>query len=38
MFIEIRSSNPITYDFKEHFKIVEICMVTFNVSVLNRLK
>ena len=38
MFIEIRLSNPRTYDFKGHFKIVEIYMVKFNVSILNRLK
>ena len=38
MFIEIRLRNPITYDFKGHVKIVEIYMVKFNVSILNRLK
>ena len=38
MFIEIRLCNPITYDFKGHVKIVEIYMVKFNVSILNRLK
>ena len=38
MFIENRLCNPITYDFKGHVKIVEIYMVKFNVSILNRLK
>ena len=38
MFIEIRSFNPITCDFKGHVKIVEIYMVKSNVSVLNRVK
>ena len=37
MFIENRLCNPITYDFKGHVKIVEIYMVKFNVSVLDRL-
>ena len=38
MFIEIRLCNPVTYNFKGHVKFVEIYMVKFNVSVLNRLK
>ena len=38
MLIEIRLCNPMTYDFKGHVKIVEIYMVKFNVSILNRLK
>ena len=38
MFIKIRLCNPITYDFKGHVKILEIYMVKFNVSILNRLK
>ena len=38
MLIEIRFCNPMTYDFKGHVKIVEIYMVKFNVSILNRLK
>ena len=38
MFIENRLCNPITYDFKGHVEIVEIYMVKFNVSILNRLK
>ena len=38
MYIEIRSCNPMTYDFKGHVKIIEIYMVKFNVSILNRLK
>ena len=38
MFIEIRLCNAMTYDFKGHIKIVEIYMVKFNVSILNRLK
>ena len=38
MFIEIRLCNPITYDFKGHVKVVEIYIVKFNVSILNRLK
>ena len=38
MFIENRLCNPITYDFNGHVKIVEIYMVKFNVSILNRLK
>ena len=38
MFIENRLCNPITYDFKGHVKIVEIYMVKFNVSIVNRLK
>ena len=37
MFIEIRC-NPMTYNLKGHVKIVEIYMVKFKVSVLNRLK
>ena len=36
--IEIRLCNSITYDFKGHAKIVEIYMVKFNVSILNRLE
>ena len=36
--IETRPCNPITYDFKGHVKIVEIYMVKFNVSIVNRLK
>ena len=36
VFIEIRLCNPMTF-FKEHVKIVEIYMVKFNVSILNRL-
>ena len=38
MFIEIGLCNPMTYDFKEHAKMVEIYMVKFNVLILNRLK
>ena len=38
MFIEIAVCNPLTYDFKGHVKIVEIYMVKFNVSIVNRLK
>ena len=38
MIIEIRLSNPITYHFKGHVKIVETYIVKFNVSILNRLK
>ena len=38
MFIEIRLCNPMTYIFKGHVKIVNIYMVKFNVSILNRLK
>ena len=38
MFIEIGLCNPMTYDFKEHAKMVEIYMVKFNVLTLNRLK
>ena len=37
MFIEIRLCNPMTY-LKEHDEIVEIYMVKFNVSILNRHK
>ena len=37
MFIEIRLCNP-TYVFKGNIKFAKIYMVTFNVSVLNRLK
>ena len=37
IFIEIRLCTPMTYDFKEHVKTVEICMVKINVSILNRL-
>ena len=37
IFIEIRLCNPMTY-FKGHFTIVEIYMVKFNVSILNKLK
>ena len=38
MFIEIRLCNPMAYIFKGDAKIVKICMVKFNVSILNRLK
>ena len=38
MFIEIRLCNPMMHDFKGHVKIVEICMVKTDVSILNRLK
>ena len=38
MFIEIRLRNPMTYNFKGYVKIVEIYIVKFNVSVLNRFK
>ena len=38
MFIEIAVCNPLTCDFKGHVKIVEICMVKFNVSIANRHK
>ena len=38
LIIEIRLCNPMTYDFKGHGKIIEIYMVKFNVSILNRLK
>ena len=38
MLIEIRFCNPMTYDFKGHVKIVEIYMVKFNVSILNKFK
>ena len=38
MFIEIRLCNLRTYYFKEHVKIVEMYMVKFNVSILNRLR
>ena len=38
MFIEIRLYNPMTYDFNGHVKVVEIYMVKFHVSILNRLK
>ena len=38
MFIEIRLCNLMTYYFKEHVKIVEMYMVKFNVSILNRLR
>ena len=38
MFIEIRLCNPMTYIFKGHVKIVQIYMVEFNVSTLNRLQ
>ena len=38
MLIKIRLCNPMTYVFKGHVKIVKIYMVTFLVSVLNRLK
>ena len=37
MFIEIRLCIPMTYNFKGYVKIVEIFMVKFNVSILNRL-
>ena len=38
IFIEIRLRNLMTCVFKGHVKIVKIYMVTFNVSILNRLK
>ena len=38
MFIEVRSCNPMRYGFKGYVKIVEIYMLKFNVSILNRLK
>ena len=38
MFIEIRLCNPMTYIFKGHVKIIQIYMVEFNVSTLNRLQ
>ena len=37
MFIEVRLCNLPTYVFKEHLKIVKICMVKFNISILNTL-
>ena len=36
--IDIRFCNPVTYDFKGHVKIVEIYMVKFSVSILNKFK
>ena len=36
MFIEIRLCNRMTYVFKGHVKIVKICMVKFNVSILKK--
>ena len=38
MIFEIGLCNLTTYVFKEHFKILKIYMVKFNVSILNRLK
>ena len=38
MFIEIRLWSRMIYVFKDHVKIVQIYMVKFNVSILNRLK
>ena len=38
LFIEIRLCNPMTYNFKSYFKTVEIYILKFNVSVLNRFK
>ena len=38
IFIKIRLHNPIRYVFEEHIRIVNIDMVNFNVSILNRLK
>ena len=38
MLTEITLCNPMTYIFKGHVKIVNIYMVKYNVSVLNRLK
>ena len=38
VFIEIRLCNPMRYIFKGHVKIVQIYMVEFNVSTLNRLQ
>ena len=33
IFIETRLSNPVTYIFKEHIKIVKIYMMKSNVSI-----
>ena len=38
MFIEIKLCDPMTFGFRGHIKVVEIYMVKFNVSILNRLK
>ena len=38
IFIEVRLRHLMTYVFKGHAKIVNIYMVKFNVSILNRLK
>ena len=38
MFIEITLCNRMTYHFKGHVKIIEIYMVKFNISILNRLE
>ena len=38
MIKKLRLCNPMTYVFKGHIKSVKICMVKFNVSILNRLK
>ena len=38
MIFEIGLCNLTTYVFKEHFEILKIYMVKFNVSILNRLK
>ena len=37
MSVEIRLCNRMTYVFKGHVKVVKICMVKFNVSILKRL-
>ena len=37
MFIKVRLCYLTTYVFKEHLKIVKICMVKFNISILNTL-
>ena len=38
MFIEIRLFNLMAYVSKGHVEIVRIYMVTFNISILNKLK
>ena len=38
MFIEIKLCNPMMHVFKEYVKVVKICMLKFNISILNRLK
>ena len=38
MSIEIRLCNLTAYAFKEHVKIVKICMVKLNASISNMLK